>query len=208
MSCGGGLTSRQRSLCRWSAILFIIVGALQAAAGLASVFLPAGQKLICSAASGCLAAPDTALPLEAATWSQMLRNPELMAKFEAHGSEPIIRLLNGILMLFQSLPLAALLSATAMALFGLAREGMLSQATNVWIRRAALAALVMAFVPPLIPSLQASLLAAGTPEGASWIVSLELVAFMKGILLALAAVAIAWAMTAASEAHAELKRFV
>jgi hypothetical protein len=63
-------------------------------------------------------------------------------------------------------------------------------------------------IPPLVPSLQASLLMAGTPQGPGWVLALDVRAFLDGLLLASAATAVAWALTAANKAQAELDRFV
>jgi hypothetical protein len=201
-------SDRKWRLCRWAGALFLLVGMLHALAGFASATLPPGHKVVCSAAGGCSTTLDATFPFDAPTWNRVRQDFTSKAKFDSYAAQPAVRVTNGLLVLLKSWPLALLLAFIAMALFRLGEGRSSLIRATLWVRAAAVAALVTAMIPPLVPSLQASLLMAGTPQGPGWVLALDVRAFLDGLLLASAATAVAWALTAANKAQAELDRFV
>ncbi|MDO6413261.1 hypothetical protein Q4F19_02600 [Sphingomonas sp. BIUV-7] len=201
------LSPRRARIVRLAAALFLLVGLVSLVGTAVSMARPA-LSVRCGAA-GCTGrtplidlAPEDARPALAASRTAQ-------AAFAHHVARPIVRAGLAATQLIRGLPFAALMLAVGLALRRLAaRVGDdLAQALP-WLRRAALAALVAAIAPPVTDSLSAMILFPGTPSGAMWYLEVDFLRLACDLLLALAAVAVAWAIDAGGRAERDVASFV
>ena len=129
--------------------------------------------------------------------------------FERHVARPLVRGGLAAVELTRGLPFVALMLGIGMALRELAarRQNDLARALP-WLRRASLAAILMAIAGPLAASAQAMILYPGTPAGPMWSIEVDIRRLAFELLLALGAFAVAWALDVGSQAEQDMAAIV
>ncbi|WP_240500094.1 hypothetical protein [Sphingomonas montana] len=158
---------------------------------------------------GCVWTMKPALLLEEDDRASVMASGDAERAFDAHVARPIVRLgLVGV-DLVESGPFAMLLLGVGLALrrLGGRGEGTFARALP-WLRRASIAAILWAIARPVSDSLMAMLLAPGTPSGARWQVSVDLVEVGTALMLAIAAYATVWALEAGVRTQQDLAEIV
>lgn len=203
------LSASQARVCRIAAGLFFAVAAVQAFALLLSWLSPDVHVVLRCAAAGCesLTRPETMLPDDLR--ASVAASSDAMQRFAAHVRAPVTRIGLALLALIGNAPIIVLMLSVAMAMRRLAMcDGDALAGALPWIRRASIAALFMALVPPIVDSLRVMLLMPGTPHGPGYYVALDLAPLLFNMLMAFAAFIIAWALAAGSRATRDLSEFV
>lgn len=200
------LSSHHARVTRYAAFLFMLIACLSAAGTIADMMQP-GLSVRCGLA-GCAdltslfdLAPEDARPALAAS-------PSAQESFTRYVRMPIVRAGLAAVQLVNDLPFAALMIAVGFALRLAAHAGDHLANALPWLRRASIAALMMAVATPVASSLRAMILLSGTPSGPMWYFEIDIVQFVFDIMLALAAFAVAWALDAGSRAKRDLAEFV
>ena len=98
------------------------------------------------------------------------------------------------MVLTRGLPFVALMLGTGMALRELAarKENDLARALP-WLRRASVAAILMAVAGPVAASARSMIVYPGTPTGPMWYIEVDFLRLAFDLLLALAVFAVVWA---------------
>jgi hypothetical protein len=201
------LSLRRARIARIAA-LFLLVGLASIIGIIGLATHPSGLAVHCGP-RGCVdrtslieLAPEDARPaLEASRPAQ--------AMFARHVDRLSVRLGLGAVLMIQGLPFAALMLAVGFALRRLAaRKGDDLASAMPWLRRAAIAALLMAVAIPVGDSLEAMILFPGTPSGPMWYVEVDFRRLLFDLLLAFAAFAVVWVLDAGSRAERDVAAFV
>ena len=188
-------------------MLFMLCGAVEALSLTAGFVLPRATYF-CEV-DGCVRrlsvvelAPEDQ---QAALWA----SPAALAVFARHVARPDVRLGLAAAAAIESAPLVVLMIAVGLALRRLAaRTGQDLAGALPWLRRAAAAALGMAVAKPIADSLLMSILSRATPAGGDWRIKIDAAPLSVDLLLALAALAVAWALDAGSRAERDVAAFV
>lgn len=209
MRDGYSLSASQARVCRVAAGLFLAAAAVQALALLLSWLSPEAQVTLRCAAAGCesFARPEAMLPgdLRAA----VAASPDAMQRFIEYVRAPVTRIGLALLGLIGNAPIIALMLSVAAAMRRLAmRDADALAGALPWIRRASIAALFMALMPPVVTSLRVMLLMPGTPHGPGYYFALDLAPLLFNVLVAFAAFIVAWALAAGSRATRDMSEFV
>lgn len=210
MSDGYSLSQRQAGLCRAVAILFSIAALVRAAAILGPLVFAAPPRLEVTCPAGhCVTAQRPDLLLPAAERDAVTASPAAAARLTAYVARPPVRAGLAAIDLAQGAPFVALMLCVALAVRRLGARGADDLARALpWLWRASIAALADVFVSPLSDSLRAMLLFPATPSGPSWYLAVDFGRFLTGVLLALAALIVSWALAAGSRARRDLADFV
>jgi hypothetical protein len=201
------LSPRRARIVRLAAGLFLLMGLVGTVAMFGAMIQP-GMAFHCDA-QGCsseaqiieLAPEDARAALSA--------SPAAEEGFERHVAWPLVRAGLAAVELIRGLPFVALMLGVGLALRELStrRANALARALP-WLRRASLAAILMALAGPVAASAQAMILYPGTPAGPMWSIEADVRSFALELLLALAAFAVAWALDAGSRAERDMAAIV
>ena len=206
MSDRYSLSPRQARLSRMAAWAFVLAAIVQLSAALVPVFAASAVTRAICADDACRAQarPEMMLPEDVRP-----SLPTDLARLADYVRRPSIRLALAALALAGALPFTSLMLCVAGALRRLAARTPDSlSAALPWLRRASFAALAVAIVPPFAMSARIMLLLPATPSGPYWYFMIDFGRFLLGLLLALAAFAITWALAAGSRAGRDLAEFV
>jgi len=159
--------------------------------------------------AGCHAIERPELLLPEEERAAIVASPVAMEHLAAHLHRPAVRAGLAAINLAQAAPFVLLMLCVAAATWRLGARGAddLTRALP-WLRRASLAALAAAIVPPVADSLRAMLMLPGTPSGPGWYFAVDLGPFMMGLLLAFAAFIVSWALAAGNRARRDMAGFV
>lgn len=201
------LSPRRAGVVRFAALLFLLVGCVSVA-GTALWITQPGLSVRYSS-TGYAArtilldlAPEDARPALAAS-------PSAQEEFARHVARPLVRTGLAGVVLIDDLPFAALMFGVSLALRKLAtRAGDDLAGALPWLRRASIAAVLMAVATPVAASLRAMILLPGTPSGPMWYFEADVSQLVSDLLLALAAFAVVWALDAGSRAERDVAAFV
>lgn len=207
MSAPYSLSPRQAWIVRVIATAFFVVGVASLVATVATFFHP--ELAVLCEKTGCVdrtnlidMAPDVARPALASS-------PSAQTAFEQYVARVPVRLGLTAIRLIDILPFALLMVAVSLALKRLAaRRGDDLAGALHWLRRSAIAALLMVLATPIADSLEAMILFPGTPTGAMWYLEVEFRQLGFNMLLASAVFAVVWALDAGSRAERDLTDFV
>ena len=187
--------------------LFLLMG-LAGIVGTLGAMMQPGMSIHCDA-HGCtgrthlidLAPEDTRAALSDSRTAQ--------AAFKRHVARPLVRAGLAAVELTRGLPFVALMLGTGMALRELAarKENDLARALP-WLRRASVAAILMAVAGPVAASARAMIVYPGTPTGPMWYIEVDFLRLAFDLLLALAAFAVVWALDAGSQAEQDMATIV
>lgn len=201
------LPPRRARIVRAAAALFVLAGVASLALTVATMIRP-GLDIRCGS-TGCADRTTLIEHIPAEDRPAVEASPTTRTRFAAHVARPAVRAGLAGVELIDGLPFAALMLTVSVGLRRLAarRGGDLASALP-WFRRASIAALAMVVARPLARSLEAMILYPGTPVGPMWYAEVEFVRLGFDLLLALAAMAVAWALEAGSRAERDVAAFV
>jgi hypothetical protein len=203
------LSPRQARVCRIAAALFLLAGLLRIMAALVPLATASPGLEVHCAGGSCQAAGRPELLLPEPLRAQVSTSPAAAVRLAAYAGQQAVRAGLVGADLAEAIPFALLMLCVAGALGRLGARGADALARALpWLRRASFAALGTAFAPPLADSARAMLLLPATPAGPSWYFALDLGSFLLGLLLALAAFAVSWALAAGSRAEQDMAEFV
>jgi hypothetical protein len=187
--------------------LFLLMGLVGIVGTLGAMMQP-GLSFRCDA-HGCIARTRLIELAPEDTRAELSGSGTAQAAFERHLARPLVRAGLAAVELTRSLPFAALMLGIGMALRELAtrKENDLARALP-WLRRASLAAILMAVAEPVAASAQAMIAYPGTPTGPMWYVEVNFRDLAFDLLLALAAFAVVWALDAGSQAEQDMATIV
>ena len=209
MRTGYSLSIKQRRICRVAAALFLLVALTQIVAVAISWMVPGAQYNMRCSDAGCVTTgtPELALPDDLR--AQMQASPESVQQFERHVRKPHIWASLGVVNLIQLAPMMALLILVAVAMRRLGQDRPDAMAAALpWIKRASIAALALAIVPPFAAAARVMILMPGTPHGPGIYFSLDGGPLLINLLIAFAAFVVAWALEAGSRAARDVGGFV
>ncbi|VXC88668.1 hypothetical protein [Sphingomonas sp. AX6] len=209
MQTGYSLSVNQRRICRLSAALFLLVALTQIVAVAISWTVPGAQYNMRCSDAGCVTTntPEVGLPDDLR--AQMQASPERVQQFERHVRKPHIWAGLGLVNLVQVAPMMALLILVSTAIRRLGRDQSDAMAAALpWIKRASIAALALAIVPPFAAAARVMILMPGTPHGPGIYFSLDGGPLLINLLIAFAAFVVAWALEAGSRAARDVGGFV
>lgn len=209
MRTGYSLSINQRRVCRLAAGLFLLVALTQIIAVAISWSVPGAQYNMRCSDTGCVTTgtPEVALPDDLR--AQMQASPESVQQFERHVRKPHIWASLGVVNLIQLAPMMALLILVAVAMRKLGQDRPDAMAAALpWIKRASIAALALAIVPPFAAAARVMILMPGTPHGPGIYFSLDGGPLLINLLIAFAAFVVAWALEAGSRAARDVGGFV
>lgn len=170
--------------------------------------LIAGGRMECGE-TGCEWSMRPSLLLDDDDRAKLQATPAAEQTFTAYAGRPVVRA--GIIgvSLIETGPFALMLLGVGLALrrLGGGSRDALARALT-WLRIASQAALAWAIARPLSDSLMDSLLSAGTPDGARWQISIDLLDIGTALMLGTAAFATVWALEAGLRAQRDLDDFV
>lgn len=207
MSDLAALTPERARIARIVAGFFLLVAMVSLAGAVVASIYP-GLKFGCGS-TGCFRqtnpislAPEDVRP-------NLSASADARTAFANHLNRSDVRLGLASTYLIGALPFVLLMTSVGLALRKLAarRGNDLGEAVP-WLRRGALAALVMAPAKPVAESLRAMTLYPGTPAGPMWSFEIDFVGLALNLLLASAAVAVVWALDAGGRAEREAASFV
>lgn len=207
MNDPAALTPKRACIARIVAGFFLLVAMVSLAGAFVASIYP-GLKIGCGS-TGCFhqtnpiaLAPEDVRPDLAASF-------EARAAFANYVNRWDVRLGLVSTYLIGTLPFVQLMTSVGLALRKLAagRGNDLGEAVP-WLRRGALAALVMATATPIAESLRAITLYPGTPAGPMWSFEIDFIGLALNLLLAGAVVAVVWALAAGDRAEREAASFV
>lgn len=207
MSDSAELTPKRARIARIFAGFFLLVAMVSLAGAVVASTYP-GLKIGCGS-TGCFRqtkpialAPEDVRP-------DLAVSADARTAFANHVNRSDVRLGLASTYLIGALPFVLLMTSVGLALRKLAarRGNDLGEAVP-WLRRGALAALVMAPATPVAESLRAMILYPGTPAGPMWSFEIDFVGLALNLLLAGAAVAVVWALDAGDRAEREAASFV
>ena len=188
-------------------MLFLLVG-LASLAGPVAIGIQPGFSFHCSS-SGCADHSDLIGLAPEDQRGMLQRSSDARAKFSAHVSRPLARIGLAGANLIGVLPFALLMVFVGAALSTLAgRRGDDLGRALPWLRRAALMALLLVIAAPVSDSLENMILYPGTPAGPTWYFGIELRTVTINLLLALAVLAVVWALDAGSRAERDVASFI
>lgn len=201
------VSPRRARILRAVAAIFLLVGVASIGAIIGTAVRP-GLAIHCGA-GGCVdrtspinLAPDESRPVLTASASAR-------ATFERHIARLPVRLGLMATGLIDGLPFAALMVAVSVALRKLAaRRGNDLTGALPWLRRGAIAALIMVMASPIAASIEAMILFPGTPSGPMWYFEVDFLRLGFDLLLASAAFAVVCALDAGSRAERDVAAFV
>jgi len=210
MSDSYSLSFRQARICRIAAALFAAAALVRAVSVATSISLAATPALeVKCGQAGCHAIERPELLLPEKERAAIVARPAAMMRLAAYAHRPAVRAGIAAINVAQAAPFVLLMLCVAAATWRLGARGVddLTRALP-WLRRASLAALAAAIVPPLADSLRTMLVLPGTPGGASWYFAIDLGPFMMELLLAFAAFIVSWALAAGNRARRDMAEFV
>ncbi len=207
MSDSYSLSNRQARACRVVGALFLLAPALVMALTVAAA-VPGGAEVICDKDDcGYYDAAKEALSDESRTKLETSKAVE--ARFERHLDDPWVTAGLDVLSVGEFVPgwaLAILVGIALRRLGARSRDGLV--AALPWLRRAGWAALAMAVAMPLIASLRAMLLLPGIDGYRSWYFVVDAGVLGQNLMLAFAAIAVGWALSAGSRAQADIAEII
>lgn len=204
------LSVRQARICRIAAALFLAAALIRFASVLVStVWTPTPVADVRCANFHCHAAERPDLLLPESERAIIARSPGAVARLVEYSHRPAVRIGLAATDLAEAVPSVFLLLSVAVATWRLGARGADDLARALpWLRRASLAALVAAIVPPLGDSLRAMLLFPAAPSGPHWYFEIDLGPLVMRLLLAFAAFIVSWALAAGGRARRDLAEFV
>lgn len=207
MSHSYSLSNRQARACRVVGALFLFAPAFMIALTIAAA-VPGGAEVLCEKDDcGYYDAVKEALPDESRT--KLDTSKAVEARFERHLDDPWVTAGLDALSVGEFVPGWALAIFVGIALRRLgarSRDGLV--AALPWLRRAGWAALAMAVAMPLIASLRAMLLLPGIDGYRSWYFVVDGNVLGQNLMLAFAAIAVSWALSAGSRAQADIAEII
>lgn len=204
------LSNRQAMVCQIAAILFAIAALIRAAS--VALLIVAGNGAVTGVKcgdGGCYTVERPDLLLPESERSAVTSSPAAAAKLADYVKRPWVRALLATIDLAAAGPFVLLMLFVSKATWrlGSRKEGDFDRALP-WLRRASVAALALALVPPVTDSLRAMLLFHATPTGPSWYLEIDIGPLLTGLLLAFAAFIVSWALAVGSRARADVAEFV
>ncbi len=170
--------------------------------------VPGGAEMICNEDDcGYYSAAKEALPDE--TLRKLEGSKAVEARFQRYLEDPWVTTPLDMLSVGEFVPGWALMLFVGVALRRLgarSRDGLI--AALPWLRRAGWAGLAMAIVAPLFASLRAMLLLPGIDGYRSWYFVVDFGVLTQNLMLAFAAIAVGWALSAGSRAQADIAEIV
>lgn len=158
---------------------------------------------------GCVSKSTPLAVAPDAARDALTASPAALQRFSGYLSSWPVRAGLVAIDVFEALPFAALTAFAGLAMRRLGRRSpkALRQALP-WGRRASYAAVAVAIATPVAQSLRTMLLLPGTPLGRMWWIEIEFISTGQNLLLAFAAVVLAWAIAAGSRAEREAAGFI
>lgn len=209
MHDGYALTPGKGLVCRGVAAFFALVAAIALATPVAMLALT-GNPLAewrCGAEGVCGFRDGALTSLDEEERAVIAASPEAAERYAEHLARGPIWGGLAVLSVIASAPFAALMFGAAMALRSFGTSQGIGGAIG-WLRLTALAALVAAIAPPLISLLKSVLLFPGTPHGPGWTIEIDGGPLLSHTLLAVALLAVVWALDAGYRAQRDLSEIV
>lgn len=204
-----GLQPRQARVCRviaWFFGLTAAIAILTPVIMLAATGDPLAQWS-CSTQGDCGFTNGALTPLDETVREAIAASPAATERYADHLARPAIRVGLSLLSILSSVPFAALMLGVAMALRSFGTSQGIGGALN-WLRLASFAALIAAIAPPIIDLLRSAILLPGTPHGPGYSLEIDGGPILLHMLLAIASLAIVWALDAGHRAQRDLSEFV
>lgn len=203
------LTPRKGLVCRGVAAFFALVAVIALTAPLITLALTGnplaewrcGTDGVCGFRDGALTS------LDEEERAAIAASPEAAKRYAEHLARAPIWAGLAVLSVIAGAPFAALMFGAAMALRSFGTSQGIGGAIG-WLRLTALAALVAAIAPPLVSLLRNVLLLPGTPYGPGWAIEIEGGPLLVDTLLAVALLAVVWALDAGHRAQRDLSEIV